>query len=100
MNTEINTETVTTQFDIDSHVYTRNYRTGPAWIPGTISAKIGKAIYMVSTDIGTLKKHANQIQMRIAVAQSSNNKPVGTPASPPPKRYPTRNRKQPDWYKP
>lgn len=96
----------TTQFTIDSLVYARNYSTGPKWIPGTIISKQGNAIYIVQTDSGNWKRHANQLQIRLPSTNMNKSVVPNTPQAdnnivhPHERRYPTRERRQPDWYKP
>jgi len=93
------------QFAVDSLVYARNYAHGPKWLPGQITSKEGSAIYMINTDRGVWKRHANQLQIRLPNNDNSSTpmKPVPIPADNPlilQRRYPVRNRRMPDRYRP
>lgn len=53
-----------TKYQINDNVFVRNYGKGKKWIPGNIKAKIGKVIFIVSTGIGTCRRHVNQMKPR------------------------------------
>ena len=101
------------RYEVDSLVYARNYSSGPKWIPGTIINKLGNILYAVRTDRGVWRRHANQLQARLQVNDTSTNDNIITasndlniqPAQSVPDerpvqspRYPTRNRRRPDYY--
>lgn len=100
--------TSTSQFMVDSLVYARNYNAGPKWLPGQIISKVGSTIYMVHTDKGVLKRHTNQLQIRLP-SSSSEQHCNPAPSTAPPilsnlqsdnRRYPLRARRAPDRYVP
>ncbi|XP_067939829.1 uncharacterized protein [Watersipora subatra] len=99
--------------EVDSSVYARNYSSGFKWIPGTIIKKLGNILHDVRTDRGVWRQGANQLQARLQVNDTSTNdniitassdlniqptqsvpdeRPVQSP------RYPTRNRRRPDYF--
>ena len=95
------------QFTVDSLVYARNYAPGPMWVPGRIISKVGTTMFMVNTDKGTWKRHANQLQIRFAI-NNTNKDSSSMPSSSlprlvshdqePVRRYPLRVRRAPERY--
>lgn len=55
----------TTKFQLQQAVFVRSFSRGPKWIRGTIIKKIGKMMYLVSTDSGDIRRHQNQMRNRI-----------------------------------
>ena len=107
----------TNKYDVDSLVYARNYRSGPKWLEGKVTAKVGDVMYNIHTDRGIWKRHANQLQPRVYVSDSTttSNLPSITTVSPQPAsastlapdqitqppsspRYPRRDHRRPDFY--
>ena len=112
-DTKISNDTKrTSQLAVDSLVYARNFATGAKWLPGIVVAKLGTTVFMVKTDRGIWKRHANQLQIRIAKTNEHNdssapqvdNFVLPTPATqsdnPTDRRYPLRIRKAPERYQP
>jgi hypothetical protein len=100
-----NVEKTSYQFGPESQVYARNYGTGPKWLPGTIINKLGNTLFRVRTDRGVWKRHTNQLQPRLSLTSQDSDQQTESPTVPadriqPPvmSRYPTRNRKKPDFY--
>ena len=59
-------EKTSIQFEPGHKVYIKNFSgSGPRWLPGTVSRRVGKVFYEVSTEEGiTMKRHKNQLRPR------------------------------------
>ena len=59
-------EKIPIQFESGHKVYIKNFSgSGPRWLPGTVSRRVGKVFYEVSTEEGgTMKRHKNQLRPR------------------------------------
>ena len=99
------------RFSVDSLVYARNYSSGPRWVPGRVVSQQGTSVYMIQVDNGTIwKRHANQLQLRISAsseAHTDTDIPAARDAMIIPnepneqlRRYPIRERRQPNRYTP
>ena len=111
-STTTNDHAQSSHFQVGSLVYARNYASGPKWLEGKIICKIGRVLFNVRTDRGVWKRHVNQLQVRLTnVPQDENHsrqdfetqqceRPTSAPVSsdPPPRRYPRRQRRPPDFY--
>ena len=48
-------------------MYARDYGKGPSWLPGTVTATIGSAMYEVLLDGGSkVRKHIEQLRSRLS----------------------------------
>ena len=57
------------EFQVGQRVMTRNYRSGPDWIPGTITAIKGPVTFTVCVDNGQLwKRHVDQLKSLSAMS--------------------------------
>ena len=55
-------------FREEDTVFARNYKTGPKWIEGTVSIRLGPVSYMVNLKNGVeLKRHIDQICKRTSL---------------------------------
>lgn len=50
------------KYQINDTVFVRNYAKGKKWIPGIITAKIGKVIFSIKTEKGFYRRHINQMK--------------------------------------
>jgi hypothetical protein len=104
----------TTRYNIDSLVYARNYGSGPKWLQGKVIKQLGDMLFIIRTDRGLWKRHQNQLQPRIDIPIFSNIEPnpeinpnTSKPNQSQPnhnqhrdneRKYPCRERRQPDYY--
>ena len=57
------------EFQVGQRVMTRNYRSGPDWIPGTITARKGPVTFTVCVENGQLwKRHVDQLKSLSAMS--------------------------------
>ncbi|XP_046805457.1 uncharacterized protein LOC124419544 [Lucilia cuprina] len=52
------------KYQINDTVYVKNLGKGMKWIPGIIQTRIGKVVFMASTEKGICKRHINQKKPR------------------------------------
>ena len=105
-------ETIVTMESVRSrqeNMFYRNYGKGPRWLPGTVTEVRGRVIRMVESDGGMMKRHTNQLQMRIVEEDTGSNQASGDESHPNQprvlrsvmpgdRRHPPRNRYPPNRY--
>ena len=106
-------------YKLGSMVYARNYKRGVCkWVPGTVEKILGRVVFLIKTDHGIWRRHRNQLQPRLCTTSKPATEPtVSAPArqpardsfipsqpststAVPSRRYPLRDRKQTEFYRP
>ena len=69
-------------FPSGTNVFFRNYGKGPRWLPGTVTEVRGRVVRMIESDGGLVKRHTNQLQMRIVEEDTGTNQASGDVSRP------------------
>lgn len=62
-----------TKFVVDQSVFTRVFSGRQKWIPGTIKKVVGRKMYEVKTQRGTLRRNQNQLRKRVVTPDVNIN---------------------------
>ena len=62
----------TCSFPAGTNVYFRNFGKGPRWLPGEVIETRGRVIRIIASDKGRMKRHTNQLQMRLLRLETNN----------------------------
>ncbi|XP_036317367.1 uncharacterized protein K02A2.6-like [Rhagoletis pomonella] len=55
------------KFHVGQEVYARNYSGAKRWVEGQILEVIGQMMYHVQTETGTIKRHQNQLKVKLVI---------------------------------
>ena len=62
----------TYSFPAGTKVYFRNFGRGPRWLPGEVVQTRGRVIRIIASENGRVKRHTNQLQMRLETSGGAN----------------------------